>query len=201
MRFLFKSAAKARAVFNPGTTREQAWDSLTKMFSDPHGPSLVGGSYSLQPIRQHGGSGAVTVDDIFKYTTHAASHYVRITAFNPFESFAYDEFWSPATGPDYDHPNTASDMKSTMEFRISDHPEFLVLDVRRTSKASLSFVLALFNFLNAQKVAFTVLSSVLGPQSHGATAWAGGWKRLPLDTNQAIVKPDRFNGLRLVEHV
>ena len=199
MRFLFKSAAKARAVFNPGTTREQAWGALTKMFMDPYGPSLVGGSYSLHPVRQHGGPGVITISDIFKYTTHAAAHYVRITASNPFESFAYDEFWSPATGPDYDHPNAASDMKDTMEFRISDHPEFLVLDVRRTSQGSLSFFLALFDFLNAQKVAFTVLSSVLGPQS--LSGWAEGWKRLPLDTSQAIVKPDRFNGSRLVEHV
>ena len=169
-----------------------------EMFRDPHSPSLVGGSYSLQPVRQGGESGAVSIGEIFKYSTHAASHYVRITALNPFESFAYDEFWRPATGSHYDHPNTANDMKDTMEFRISDHPEFLVLDVRRTSKGSLSFFIALFDFLNARKVAFTVLSSVLGPGSREATAWAGGWKRLPLDTNQAIVKPDRFNGPRLV---
>ena len=91
-------------------------------------------------------------------------------------------------------------MKDTMEFRISDHPEFLVLDVRRTSKGSLSFFLALFSLLGTQGGAFTVLSSVLGPQSSKATAWAGGWKRLPLDTNQATVKTDHFNGPRLVEH-
>ncbi len=199
MRFRSQSAAKARAVFNSGTTREQAWDSLTKMFRYPASSSLVGGSYPLQPVRQYGGPGTIRSGDIFKYTTHAAAYYVRITAFNPLESFAYDEFWSPATGPDYDNPNTAGDMKDTMEFRISDHPEFLVLDVRRTSKRSVPFLLAIFGLLlNRQGGAFTALSSVLGPKSREATAWAGGWKGLPLDTDQAIIKPDHFNGPKLV---
>lgn len=199
MRLWVKSAAKARAAFHPGTTRQQAWDSLTRMFRDPRGSSLVGGSYSLLPVQQQGGPGVVRAGDIFKYTTQAATHYVRLTAFNPCESFAYSEFWSPATGPDYDHPQ-ARDTTSTMEFRISDHPEFLVLDVRRTQRGSLPILAALHSrWLNPEGISFSALSSLLGPEAARTTAWADGWKNLPLDTDEAVVKRDRFDGPQLVE--
>src|SRR6201986_4888305 len=122
MRFNFKSAAKVRAVFNSGLTRDEAWESLIKMF-DEQTASLVEGSYHLKAIRKHSSSKDITVGDVFKYDTHAATYYICITAWNPGQFFAYDEKWAPLTGSDYDHPNAAADKKAVMELKINSHYE------------------------------------------------------------------------------
>lgn len=190
MRFKLKSAAKARAVFEKGLTREEAWNTLTTLCDH-----LILGAYYLE-AKLKGSEGSIGVGDIFKYEhlhNDNSTYYVTITAWNHLESFSYEEKWSPITGPYYDHPSAAPDEKTTTELKISTHFEELVLDVRRTEYRSEGFWLFLVNKLsNSKGEAFRELDTMIGPGGSGATAYAGKWRRLPI--HSVIIKPDKFSG-------
>ncbi len=97
------------------------------------------------------------------------------------------------TGKKFDHPNAAEGNKESMELKIVDHFEGLVLDVRRIHDTSTGLFLTLWGrIFNPKGMAFGVLDSMIGPSAANASAWAGGWKKLPI--HSAVVKPAKFGG-------
>ena|ERR1044072_6743096 len=194
MRFNHRSAAKARAVFEKGITREEAWNSLTTVFDH-----LILGAYTSTPIRKSSEEG-IGIGDIFKcehYPEYDNTYYVTVTAWNYLESFAYEEKWKPITGPQFDHPDAADDKKNSMELKIVTHFEGLVLDVRRTEYISAGWWESLFRKLtNPKGMAFWTLDTMIGPGGSDATSYAGKWRRLPI--HSVIIKPDKFNGASIL---
>ncbi len=109
---------------------------------------------------------------------------VVITAWNPIESLAYEEIWK--------YRPAADNSKATMELKIVNHPEGLVLDIRRIHDTSPGlFLMAWGRIFNPKGMAFGALDSMIGPSSAHASAWAGGWKKLPI--RSAEVRPAKLS--------
>ena len=179
MSHFFESRARANASFKIGIEREEAWSTITDMFRDRSG-SLVPGSYTLTPDSSNNvpESGSIYT---FR-TANGTEGKVAITEWNPPYSFAYEE---QMRGPNEKRP-----AQSYMTLEIKDISTGLGLEVFRTQTPSsgnlLWTTICLIRKISGSGGAAGMLDSMLGPSSRHASAWAGGWKRIPIDEGTVV---------------
>lgn len=182
------SAAIARARFRNGVNRPEAWKAITQMFRDG-APSLVGGSYHLKRLGAAGPE-EPKVGDAYAYQTPSTTVGVWVTAWNPSEFLAYDELVDPPISALFSHASHRR-RKRAWELSIVGGLIGLELEVLCVDTIDRGFLLSTFNrIVSPRGTAFGLLDGLVGEQSAGATAWAGGWKRLPI--GQAQVEPVDF---------
>jgi len=164
----YQTSARALTSFNKGVEKEEAWSSLTEMFRSSCG-SLVAGSYTLNP-NSEAANGSV-----YKYRTfHGSDGTITIVKWDPPNSFAYEEELAGSE---------KRPAKAFMEFKITGPDGTLGLEVFRNQTPSSGGLLWKAVCLAGKmtgKGAAPMLDSLLGPDSRNASAYAGGWKRLPI---------------------
>lgn len=124
------SAAKAVAL-KKGLTKEQAWDSIVRMFSVENksnigATSFIYGRYQLEErVKAQSSDGSISGGDVFKaVTVHGTSIFVTIKEWQPFNSFSFDEQqWS--------HGDSELSVPDRTNFRFIEHPEGTTIEIIR----------------------------------------------------------------------
>ncbi|MCB1532873.1 MAG: hypothetical protein KDJ35_08385 [Alphaproteobacteria bacterium] len=149
-----QSQAKLSATFNKNIDKETAWNSITAMFKGAS-TSLIPGGYG-GPLNPAKNDNEIRAGDIFQNSQRK----LTIQTWAPKESFSYKE-----------GTNSKGVVEAVMNFSINEIGKDLILVVERTeNKTGVGGMISRSN-------AYKTLKSVTG----SATAYAGGWKDLPIN--------------------